>query len=127
MGDARRTGSCIVKKPHTAPGSTFRSALGGRIEWGGTAMRTSRFSDQEIAMILRQADDGSSIREICERVGISQQTYYRWRRLYLPDEPTLHSDKRIRQLEEENRRLKEMVVDLSLEKSTLQDVLHKKA
>lgn len=90
-------------------------------------MRTSRFSDQEIAMILRQADDGSSIREICERVGISQQTYYRWRRLYLPDEPTLHSDKRIRQLEEENRRLKEMVVDLSLEKSTLQDVLHKKA
>jgi len=93
-------------------------------------MRVSKFSDQEIALILKQVDDGLSVAEVCERAHISQQTYYRWRRTYraraLPEASAPSEVKRLKQLEEENRRLKEMVADLSLDKATLQDVLEKK-
>ena len=84
-------------------------------------MKKSRFSEQQIAYILKQADDGLSVDEVCRKAGISQQTYYRWRKKYsglMPSEV-----KRLRQLEEENKRLKQMVADLSLDKAMLQDVL----
>ena len=87
-------------------------------------MKTSRFSEQQIAFILKQADDGISVEEVCRKAGISQQTYYRWRKKYgglMPSEV-----KRLKLLEEENNRLKRMVADLSLDKAMLQDVLAKK-
>lgn len=87
-------------------------------------MKKSRFSEQQIAFILKQADDGTSVEEVCRKAGISQQTYYRWRKKYgglMPSEL-----KRLKQLEEENGRLKRMVADLSLDKDMLQDVIRRK-
>jgi putative transposase len=87
-------------------------------------MKTTRFSEQQIAFILKQVDDGISVEEVCRKTGISQQTYYRWRKKYgglMPSEV-----RRLKQLEEENSRLKRMVADLSLDKAMLQDVLSKK-
>ena len=87
-------------------------------------MKKSRFSEQQIAFILKQADDGIGVEEVCRKAGISQQTYYRWRKKYgglMPSEM-----KRLKQLEEENQRLKRLVADLSLDKDMLQDVVRKK-
>lgn len=87
-------------------------------------MKKSRFSEQQIAFILKQADDGTGVEDVCRKAGISQQTYYRWRKKYgglMPSEV-----RRLKQLEEENGRLKRMVADLSLDKAMLQDVLSKK-
>ena len=76
-------------------------------------MKKSRFSEQQIAFILKQADDGTSIEEICRKAGVSQQTYYRWRKKYAGLMPS--EVRRLKQLEEENARLKRMVADLSLD------------
>jgi len=87
-------------------------------------MKKSRFSEQQIAFILKQADDGTSVVEICRKAGISQQTYYRWRKKYAGLMPS--EVRRLKQLEEENARLKRMVADLSLDKDMLQDVIRRK-
>lgn len=87
-------------------------------------MKRSKFSEQQIAFILRQAEEGASVEEVCRKAGISQQTYYRWRKKYgglMPSEM-----KRLKQLEEENQRLKRLVADLSLDKEMLQDVIRRK-
>jgi putative transposase len=86
-------------------------------------MKKSRFSEQQIAFILKQADDGTSVEEICRKAGISQQTYYRWRKKYAGLMPS--EVRRLKQLEEENARLKLMVADLSLDKDMLQDVIRR--
>ncbi len=87
-------------------------------------MKKSRFSEQQIAFILKQADDGTSVEEVCRKAGISQQTYYRWRKKYAGLMPS--EVRRPKQLEEENARLKRMVADLSLDKDMLQDVIRRK-
>lgn len=87
-------------------------------------MRKSKFSEQQIAFILRQAEEGTRVEEVCRKAGISQQTYYRWRKKYgglMPSEM-----RRLKQLEEENARLKRLVADLSLDKEMLQEVVRKK-
>ena len=87
-------------------------------------MKRSKFSDQQIAFLLRQAEEGTSVEEVCRKAGISVQTYYRWRKKYgglMPSEM-----KRLKQLEEENQRLKRLVADLSLDKEMLQEVVRKK-
>ncbi len=87
-------------------------------------MKTSTLSEQQIAFILRQADEGTSVEEVCRKAGISVQTYYRWRKKYgglMPSEM-----KRLRQLEEENQRLKRLVANLSLDKEMLQEVIRSK-
>jgi putative transposase len=87
-------------------------------------MRKSKFTEQQIAFILKQADDGVSVEDTCRKAGISLQTYYRWRQKYgglMPSEM-----KRLRQLEEENTRLKRLVANLSLDKEMLQDVIRRK-
>ena len=87
-------------------------------------MKKSTFSEQQIAFILRQAEEGAPVEEVCRKAGISQQTYYRWRKKYgglMPSEM-----KRLKQLEEENQRLKRLVADLSLDKEMLQEVVRKK-
>lgn len=87
-------------------------------------MKKSRFSEQQIAFILKQADEGTSVEEVCRKAGISQQTYYRWRKKYAGLMPS--EVRRLKQLEEENARLKRMVADLSLDKDMLQDVIRRK-
>ena len=87
-------------------------------------MKRSKFSDQQIAFLLRQGEEGTSVEEVCRKAGISVQTYYRWRKKYgglMPSEM-----KRLKQLEEENQRLKRLVADLSLDKEMLQEVVRKK-
>ena len=87
-------------------------------------MKKSRFSEQQVAFILRQAEEGAPVAEVCRKAGISEATYYNWRKKYaglLPSEM-----KRLRQLEEENGRLKRIVADLSLDKEMLQDVIRRK-
>ncbi len=87
-------------------------------------MRKSKFTDAHIAFILRQAEEGTKVEEAGRKAGISQQTFYRWKKLYgglMPSEM-----KRLKQLEEENSRLKRIVADLSLDKEMLQDVIRRK-
>ena len=87
-------------------------------------MKKSRSSEQQIAFSLRQAEEGTRVEEVCRKAGISEATYYNWRKKYgglLPSEM-----KRLKQLEEENQRLKKLVADLSLDKEMLQDVIRRK-
>lgn len=87
-------------------------------------MKRSKFSEQQIAFILRQPEEGTRVEKVCRKVGISVQTYHRWRKEYgglMPSEM-----KRLKQLEEENQRLKRLVADLSLDKEMLQEVVRKK-
>ncbi len=87
-------------------------------------MKASKFSEAQIAFVLRQADEGTPIGEVCRKAGISDATFYNWRKRYgglMPSEV-----KKLRQLEEENAKLKRLVADLSLDKAMLQDVLSKK-
>ena len=87
-------------------------------------MRRSKFTDAQIAYILRQAEDGTSIAEVCRKAGIAEATFYNWRKKYgslMPSEM-----KRLKQLDEENARLKKLVADLSLDKAMLQDVIKRK-
>ena len=87
-------------------------------------MKASRFSDAQKAFILKQGTDGMPVADLCRKAGISQATYFNWKKKYaglLPSEM-----KRLRQLEEENSKLKRIVADLSLDKAMLQDVLSKK-
>ena len=87
-------------------------------------MKRSRFSEQQIAFILRQAEEGMRVEEVCRKAGISEATYYNWRKKYgglMPSEM-----KRLKQLDEENQRLKKLVADLSLDKEMLQDVIRRK-
>jgi len=87
-------------------------------------MKKSRFLEQQIAFILKQADDGVSVGEVCRKAGVSQQTYYRWRKKYAGLMPS--ELRRLKQLDDENNRLKRMVSDLSLDKEMLQDVIRRK-
>tara|TARA_R110000868_G_C10818773_1_gene758465 strand:+ start:80 stop:346 length:267 start_codon:yes stop_codon:yes gene_type:complete len=87
-------------------------------------MKKTKFSEQQIAFILRQAEEGTTVGEVCRKAGISEATFYNWRKKYgglMPSEM-----KRLKQLEDENGRLKQMVADLSLDKAMLQDVLRRK-
>ena len=87
-------------------------------------MRKTRYTDEQIAFALRQAETGTPVKEVIRKMDICEQTYYRWKRLYGGLGPS--EVRRLKQLEEENRRLKQMVADLSLDKHMLQDVLSKK-
>ena len=87
-------------------------------------MKASRFSDAQKSFILRQAEEGVPIGEVCRKAGISQATFYAWKKKYaglLPDEM-----RRLKALEDENARLKKLVAELSLDKEMLQDVVRRK-
>ena len=83
-----------------------------------------RYSDQQIAFAFRQAESGTSPAEICRKMGISDQTFYNWKKKYAGMGVT--EIRKLKALEEENRQLKRLVADLSLDKHMLQDVLSKK-
>jgi putative transposase len=83
-----------------------------------------RFTEEQIAFALRQAESGTVVAEIIRKLGVSAQTFYRWKRQYAG--LGIAELRRLKVLEEENRKLKQLVADLSLDKKMLQDVLAKK-
>lgn len=87
-------------------------------------MKTSKFTPEQIAFALKQAELGTSVEEVCRKMGISQATFYAWRKKFGGLGPS--ELKRLRQLEDENRKLKALVADLSLDKAMLQEVVAKK-
>ena len=87
-------------------------------------MKKSRYTEEQIAFALRQAEGGTPVAEVIRKLGISEQTYYRWKKKY--GGLGVSEVRKLKQLEEENRRLKQLVADLSLDKHMLQDVLSKK-
>jgi putative transposase len=87
-------------------------------------MKKSNFTEAQIAFILRQAEEGTPVAEVCRKAGISDATFYVWRKKYAGLMPA--DMKRLRVLEEENGKLKKLVADLSLDKALLEDVLSRK-
>ena len=87
-------------------------------------MKKSKFTEEQIAFALKQAESGTRVEEVCRKLGISQATFYAWRKKF--GGLGVSELRRLRQLEEENRKLKQLVADLSLDKAMLQDVLTKK-
>lgn len=87
-------------------------------------MKSSRYTAEQVAFAMRQAESGTSVPKICRRMGIAEQTFYRWKKKYTG--MGVAEVRRLRVLEEENRKLKQLVADLSLDKQMLQDVLRKK-
>lgn len=86
-------------------------------------MKKSKFTESQIVFALQQADNGVSVQEICRKMGISEATFYNWKKKFGGlGVPEL---RRLRQLEEEKLKLKQIVADLSLDKQMLQDVLKK--
>ena len=86
-------------------------------------MKASKFSDAQKAFILKQGADGMPVADICRKAGISQATYFNWKKRYdglLPTEM-----RRLKQLEDENGKLRKVVADLSLDKEMLQDALRR--
>ena len=88
-------------------------------------MKKSRFTEQQIAYCLRQAESGVAVEEITRKMGITQAPFYRWKKKFAG--MGVAELRRLKQLEEENKKLKRLVADLSLDKAMLQDVLSKKA
>jgi len=87
-------------------------------------MKRTKFTEGQIAFILRQAEEGTAVAEVCRKAGISEATFYNWRKRYgglMPSEM-----KRLKRLDEENQRLRRLVADLSLDKEMLQDVIRRK-
>jgi putative transposase len=100
----------------------FRYDFPAGKEW--RAMEASKFSDAQKAFILKQGDEGVTVAEICRKAGISQATYFNWKKKYagmLPPEM-----RKLKQLEDENARLKKIVADLTLDREMLQDVIRRK-
>jgi putative transposase len=87
-------------------------------------VKRKRFSVEQIVAVLKQAEMGLSVGEVIRQVGISEQTFYRWKKQY----SGLQSDqvRELKQLQEENARLKRLVAELSLDKAILQDINAKK-
>lgn len=87
-------------------------------------MKRSKFTEQQIAYALKQAELGTPVDEVCRKMGISDATFYNWKKKFGGLGPS--EVRRLKQLEEENTKLKKLVADLSLDKAMLQDVLSKK-
>jgi putative transposase len=86
--------------------------------------RKSKFKESEIVYALKQVEAGVPLKEMCRKLGVAEQTFYRWRTKY--GGLSASELQRLKQLEEENRQLKKLVADLSLDKHVLQEVLSKK-
>ncbi len=87
-------------------------------------MRKSRFTEQEIVGAVKQIEAGVPVKELARKYGVAEKTMYTWRKKYAGLAPSELA--RLKQLEDENRKLKSLVADLSLDKQILQDVLAKK-
>ena len=88
-------------------------------------MKKTKFTEAQIVFALRQAENGTKVEEVCRKLGISDATFYNWKKKYGGLGVT--ELRKLKHLEEENSRLKQIVADLSLDKQMLQDVLKKNA
>jgi putative transposase len=95
-----------------------------RTQEGGFAVKRKRYSVEQIVAILKQAEVGVPVAELIRQAGISEQTFYRWKKHYVGLE--VDQVRQLRQVQEENVRLKRLVAELTLDKTMLQDVLAKK-
>ncbi len=87
-------------------------------------MKRKRFTEEQIAFALRQAEAGAPVEEVCRKMGVSEPSFYRWKKRFAG--MGVPEIRRLRQLEEENRKLKQFVADLTFDKTMLQDVLKRK-
>ena len=87
-------------------------------------MKRSRFIEEQVAFALKQQELGTPVEEICRKLGIAQATFFNWKKRFSGLGPS--ELRRLRQLEEENTKLKKLVADLSLDKVMLQDVVRRK-
>jgi len=87
-------------------------------------MKKSRYTAEQVAFALRQVEAGTLVPEVCRKMEISEQTFYRWKKRYAG--MGVAEVRKLRIIEEENKKLKQLVADLSLDKQMLQDVLRKK-
>ena len=88
-------------------------------------MKTSRFSEEQVAYALRQAESGTAVSDVCRQLGVSEATFYVWKKKFA--HLGVGEMRRLRQLEEENHRLKRVVADLTLDKHMLAEALRKNA
>ena len=87
-------------------------------------MKRKRSTEDQIAFALRQAESGTLVEEVCRKMGVSEPTFYRWKKQFAG--MGVSEIRRLKQLEDENARLKKLVADLTLDKTMLQDVLRRK-
>jgi putative transposase len=87
-------------------------------------MKASKFTDAQKAFVIKQGEEGTPVAEVCRKAGISQATYFNWKKKYAGLLPT--EMRRLRELEEENCRLKRIVADLTLDREMLQDIVRRK-
>lgn len=87
-------------------------------------MKASKFTDAQKAFVIKQGEEGTPVAEICRKAGISKATYFNWKKKYAGLMPS--EMRRLRELEDENSRLKKIVADLTLDREMLQDVIKRK-
>src|SRR3954451_24788325 len=118
------TNFCICSEPTKL--DRFWLEFSAPIPWlgGAESMKASKFSDAQKAFILKQGSDGVPVADICRKAGISQATYFNWKKKL--DRLLRTEMRRLKQLEDENSKLKKLVADLSLDREMLQDVIRRK-
>ena len=87
-------------------------------------MKRKLYTDEQVAFALRQAEAGTAVAEVCRKMGVSEATFFRWKKRFAGMGTA--EIRRLKQLEEENAKLKRLVADLTLDKTMLQDVLRRK-
>ena len=117
---------CSISGEVRGPGKTEpkEERVFGKIQKEDFAVKRKRFAVEQIVGILKQAEVGVPVTEVIRKAGISEQTFYRWKKQYVGLE--VDQVRQMKQLQEENTRLKQLVAELSLDKVMLQDVLRKK-
>jgi len=101
-----------------------RAQTPGIGDYGDRSMRTSKFTNEQIVQALRQAESGTPVVDICRKLGVSEQTFYRWKKKFMGLD--VSDVRELKQLRDENRKLKSLVAELSLDKTILREALRKK-